>query len=114
MLTLLLGILWSISLFSAGHALLSKRDPRAALGWIVTCLALPGLGALFYWLLGVNRIRTRARELQKQGQGMHWLDLENRPDNPDRQNFPSNDTSQALISRKIVAPAINQWGYVEL
>ncbi len=75
MLTALLAFLWFCSLLSAGHALLTKRDPRAGLGWIVTCLALPGLGALLYWLLGVNRIRSRARELQKQGQGMHWLDV---------------------------------------
>ena len=70
---LLLSILWSISLFSAGHALLSKRDPRAGLGWIVACLTLPGIGALCYWLLGVNRIRTKARKLQTRGQGMHWV-----------------------------------------
>jgi cardiolipin synthase len=57
---------------SAGHALLHKRDPRAGLGWIVTCLALPGFGALLYWLLGVNRIRTRARDWRARGQGMPW------------------------------------------
>ena len=61
MFTVLLALFWIFSLFSAGHALLTKRDPRAALGWIVTCLALPGVGALAYWVLGVNRIRTRAR-----------------------------------------------------
>lgn len=98
MLILLLAILWLISLLSAGHALLTKRDPRAALGWIVTCLALPGLGALFYWLLGVNRIRTRARELQKQGQGMHWLNVDAEPSNNDLQMFPDSATSQALIN----------------
>ncbi len=67
-------ILWFIltvaALLSAGHALLHKRDPRAALGWIVVCLALPGVGVGFYWLLGVNRIRTRARDWQAHGQGM--------------------------------------------
>jgi len=98
MLPLLLTISWIISLLSAGHALLSKRDPRAALGWIVTCLALPGLGALFYWLLGVNRIRTRARELQEQGQGMHWLNVDQPPNPRDIKNFPDSDTSRALIN----------------
>lgn len=98
MLTLLFSILWLASLLSAGHALLTKRDPRAALSWIVTCLALPGLGALFYWLLGVNRIRTRARELQEQGQGMRWLNVDAPPSNVDLQNFPDSDTCQALIT----------------
>lgn len=53
-----------VGFLSAGHALLNKRDPRAALGWIVFCLAFPGIGALLYWLFGVNRIQTRARGLQ--------------------------------------------------
>ena len=98
MLPLLLACLWIVSLLSAGHALLTKRDPRAALGWIVTCLALPGAGALLYWLLGVNRIRTRARELQKQGQGMHWLHVDQPPKPDDIAHFPTTPTATALIN----------------
>ena len=64
--------LTGLSIFSAVHALLNKRDPRAALGWIVVCLSLPGIGVLFYWLLGVNRIRSRARDWQQQGPGRYW------------------------------------------
>lgn len=97
MLTFLLAILWVFSFLSAGHALLTKRDPRAGLGWIVTCLAIPGIGALFYWLLGVNRIRTRARELQEQGQGMHWLHVDQPPRPVDIEQFPNSATSRALI-----------------
>lgn len=70
MLALLLKIvLFVISLVAAFHVLLRKRDPRAALGWIVFCLAVPGLGPFFYALLGINRVRTRAREWQEQGRG---------------------------------------------
>ncbi|WP_321367479.1 cardiolipin synthase [uncultured Desulfuromusa sp.] len=97
MLTLLLAILWIFSLLSSGHALLTKRDPRAALGWIITCLAMPGIGALLYWLLGVNRIRTRSRELQEHGRGMHWLHVDQPPRSKDIANFPDNSTSQPLI-----------------
>ena len=57
-------------LYSAGHALLNKRDPRSALGWIVTTLAMPGVGPILYWLFGVNRIRTRARGWQHGGTGL--------------------------------------------
>jgi cardiolipin synthase A/B len=67
-------VLVAFAVFSAGHALLNKRDPRAALGWIVICLAIPGVGAACYWLLGVNRIRTLARDWQAQGKGMQWLE----------------------------------------
>lgn len=97
MLNLLILLLWLLSLYSAGHALLSKRDPRAGLGWIVTCLAVPGIGALFYWMFGVNRIRTRARELQEQGQGMHWLDDDKLPSSTP-QLFADSPTSQSLIT----------------
>lgn len=65
------GTLALAAVLSAGHALLNKRDPRAALGWVVLCLMLPGAGAAFYWLLGVNRIRTLARDWQARGVGMH-------------------------------------------
>lgn len=61
------GALAALGIVSAGHALVTKRDPRSALGWIVACLALPGLGAGLYWLMGVNRIRTRARGWKAEG-----------------------------------------------
>ncbi len=70
-------IIWTLlflaSIISAGHALLYKRDPRSALGWIVVCLAFPGVGFCLYWLLGVNRIRTRARGWQESGRGIEWI-----------------------------------------
>ncbi len=47
-----------ISLFSAGHALLNKREPRAALGWIILSVAVPLFGPLLYLLLGINRLRA--------------------------------------------------------
>ncbi|MFC1816848.1 PLDc N-terminal domain-containing protein [Thermodesulfobacteriota bacterium] len=53
-----------VAVFAAGHALLFKSDPRAALGWIAVCLMFPLLGPLLYFLFGINRIRTRARKLQ--------------------------------------------------
>ncbi len=59
-----------VSVLSAAHALLTKRDPRSAVGWIAVCVGIPGLGAVLYWLIGVNRIRTRARKYQS-----HWRRL---------------------------------------
>lgn len=43
------------------HALLYKRDYRAALGWIGIIIVFPVAGPLLYSLLGVNRLRSRAR-----------------------------------------------------
>ncbi len=53
----------ALALVSATHALLFKRDPRAALGWIAVSLAFPVVGPVLYFLFGVNRVRTRARKL---------------------------------------------------
>ena len=47
----------AFQLASACHALLNKRDPRSQLGWLVLCIMLPMVGAIAYWILGVNRIR---------------------------------------------------------
>ncbi|MBE0597792.1 MAG: PLDc N-terminal domain-containing protein [Desulfuromonadales bacterium] len=68
------GLLGMTGLLSAGHALLRKRDPRAALGWIMLCLGVPGVGAGLYWLLGVNRIQTRARVWMRRGVKQFWQD----------------------------------------
>jgi cardiolipin synthase len=64
-------ILYVISIAACVHILLHKQDPRAALGWMAVSLGLPGFGAFFYWLLGRNRIRTRARAWQSRGEGIH-------------------------------------------
>jgi cardiolipin synthase len=45
------------------HALLYKRRPQSAFGWIAVCFTLPLLGALLYYLFGINRVKTRARKL---------------------------------------------------
>ena len=54
-----------VAVFAAGHALVLKSDPRAALGWIVVCMMLPLLGPLLYFLFGINRVRTRAKKLNR-------------------------------------------------
>ncbi|MBN2644514.1 MAG: cardiolipin synthase [Desulfuromonadaceae bacterium] len=64
-------LLYGFSVLAVIHILLNKQDPRAALGWIAVCLGLPGFGAFGYWLLGCNRIRTRARSWQSSGSGIH-------------------------------------------
>lgn len=57
----------ALSLVSACHALLLKRDPRSAFGWIVLSLTFPIVGPLCYWSMGVNRISRRARAWMESG-----------------------------------------------
>jgi cardiolipin synthase len=58
------------------HALLHKRDTRAATIWIGIVWTVPALGSLLYLVLGVNRIRRRAITL-----GMHKLATRAVPEN---------------------------------
>ncbi|MDB5988499.1 MAG: cardiolipin synthetase 2 [Nevskia sp.] len=50
-----------IAALAASHALLTKRDPRSAWGWIAVCWLFPLAGAALYFVFGINRIYTRAR-----------------------------------------------------
>lgn len=45
------------------HALLYKRDSRAAFGWIAVCMLFPLVGSMLYYFFGVNRVENRARLL---------------------------------------------------
>lgn len=48
---------------ASAHALLHKRDNRAATIWIGIVWLMPVLGSILYLALGVNRIRRRATKL---------------------------------------------------
>jgi len=65
----LIGALFHLVLapIAAVHALISKRDSRAAFGWIGLCVLLPIAGPLVYLVFGINRIRRRARRLELPG-----------------------------------------------
>lgn len=64
---ILLGLTLIAAVWAAGHALLHKRDPRSALVWVSLSITIPVIGALAYWLLGINRITRRAHRWHKSG-----------------------------------------------
>ena len=66
---ILLGLWLGIGVLTAGHALLTRRDPRAAWGWIAACWLFPFAGPALYLLFGIERLRSQARRL-----GMHARD----------------------------------------
>ncbi len=49
---------------AAGHALLTKTDPRSAFSWMLVCWVLPLGGPILYGFFGINRVRSRARQLR--------------------------------------------------
>ncbi len=55
------------ALLASAHALLHKRDSRAATLWLGCIWLLPALGPIFYLAFGVNRIRRRAVALGVHG-----------------------------------------------
>jgi cardiolipin synthase len=52
------------ALLASAHALLHKRDTRAATLWIGVVWLMPGFGPILYLVFGVNRIRRRAISLR--------------------------------------------------
>jgi cardiolipin synthase len=53
-----------LAALAAAHALLYKRIPQSAFGWIAICVMLPLAGALLYYLFGINRVERRAQALR--------------------------------------------------
>jgi cardiolipin synthase len=74
----------ALVLVTAGHALLFKRDPRAAWGWISVCLIFPLGGPLLYLLFGINRVRTRAKRLTRGLPFLYYFSLPERTEVPVR------------------------------
>ncbi|MRR07129.1 MAG: cardiolipin synthase [Deltaproteobacteria bacterium] len=80
------GVSAALSLLAASHALLMKRDPRSALGWIVVSLWFPLIGPLLYWLMGINRITRTARRWKESGRRLSSHDAFQAPH---QTKFPS-------------------------
>lgn len=49
-----------LAAMAAGHAVLYKRDSRAAVLWVGFIVLVPLVGAVLYFILGVNRLKRRA------------------------------------------------------
>lgn len=54
-----------LALIAACHALLTKRDPRAALGWCAALVFLPVVGLGVYLIFGIGRAYSRAERIMK-------------------------------------------------
>ena len=54
----------TIKIVATAHAVLYKRDARSVIGWVGLIWLVPFLGALLYWLFGINRIARRAKALR--------------------------------------------------
>lgn len=59
---IILGLL--LAMLATGHAVLKKRDSRAAIAWVGFIWLVPLLGAVLYFIFGINRIRHKAAQLR--------------------------------------------------
>src|SRR4051794_8948811 len=53
-----------VVVIASAHVVLTKRDSRAAIGWIGIIWLAPILGSLLYFSFGINRIQRKARLLR--------------------------------------------------
>jgi cardiolipin synthase len=58
-------LLTTLTLVASAHVVLTKRDPRAAIGWVGVIWLAPFLGTLLYVTFGINRIQRKARALTR-------------------------------------------------
>jgi cardiolipin synthase A/B len=52
------------------HVILRKRDVRATIAWVGVIWLVPAVGAILYAMLGLNRIKRRAADLQRERRRM--------------------------------------------
>ena len=60
------ALAFAMSLVASLHAILRKRDVRAAIGWVGLIWLAPWVGAVVYAAFGLNRIKRRASQLHRQ------------------------------------------------
>jgi cardiolipin synthase len=60
-----IGLELFLSVFATGHIVINKRDSRSAIAWVGFVWLVPFIGAIMYFIFGVNRIRRKASLLRK-------------------------------------------------
>ncbi|MFN3483974.1 MAG: cardiolipin synthase [Planctomycetota bacterium] len=69
------GAALAASLVTSMHAILYKRDPRAAVAWTGLIWLVPVIGPFLYVLFGINRIQRRAVRLRKKRRRLDAVDV---------------------------------------
>ncbi len=102
------------------HVLLHKRDVGASIGWIGLAWLSPIIGGFIYFLLGINRVRRRARVLRSDGEDTpgrppppsgrddHLAPLELAADRITRRPATSGNTVHRLSNGDAVYPVMLQ------
>ena len=92
----------STALIASGHAVIYKREPRAAALWVLVIWLIPAAGSILYLLLGVNRVRRHAVAMR--GEKVHHratTDKSSAETRPPEIVFGPEDESFRLFSRLV-------------
>jgi len=65
------GLALLLAVVASAHAVLYKRDSRAAIAWVGFIWLVPLVGAVIYFIFGVNRLRRHAAELRESLERYH-------------------------------------------
>lgn len=60
----IVGVHGVVVVLASSHVVLTKRDVRAALGWVGIIWLTPIVGTVLYFTFGINRIQRKARMLR--------------------------------------------------
>jgi cardiolipin synthase A/B len=75
-----MAVLWTVivpvlvailSVVASVHAIMTRREPGTAVAWVGLIWLSPVIGAVAYFLLGVNRIKRRAQERRPEGEARY-------------------------------------------
>lgn len=88
---------------AACHALLTKRDPRSALGWTAALIFLPVIGLALYLVFGISRAHSRAEKIMREVAA-----IAKRIPHPDQCQFDvkfasRSETSLASLAQKLTS-----------
>ncbi len=118
-----LNVVYGIAILCVGHALLHKRNPRAALSWIVTILFLPIVGTLMYISFGIGRADSRAAKLMRNAQLMakdhpEYLQAAEGKLKPighiKNVNLPAQFQHMSILGKKLTGRSLSDGNCVEL
>jgi cardiolipin synthase len=97
-----------IALLASFHVILNKSDTRAATAWVGLIWLVPFVGALLYVLLGINRIKRRAKVL-KSAATDYTVPLDEAPRSPADLDRELGSTRARLVElARVVGKATNR------
>jgi len=99
-----IGLGLILSVLATGHAVLNKRDSRAAIAWVGFVWLVPLVGAVMYFIFGVNRIRHKAALLRRNLERYPG----HRPRNPNA--CPKRCSAICRITQSISRCWLGSWG----